>query len=170
MSLKLTKARLFALSLLSASAIILPLLGSTPSNAQVSSPQTPETESDSPTTDPTTSETESDESSRNGLSQYSPDEAPMLKVGSTGEAVKDLQTFLRNERFYTGAVDGNFGSDLESAVKEFQTSEGLTSDGIVGPETWEVMSNFSNSEESNQSSEMQSPTGDSEDSSGSELP
>ncbi|WP_339185469.1 peptidoglycan-binding domain-containing protein [Paenibacillus sp. FSL R5-0701] len=35
-----------------------------------------------------------------------------------------------------GTVDRNFGSGTTSAVKSFQTKEGLTSDGVVGNGTW----------------------------------
>jgi hypothetical protein len=52
-----------------------------------------------------------------------------LKLGSKGEAVKQLQTKLGL------TPDGNFGPGTEKAVKEFQTKNGLTPDGIVGPNT-----------------------------------
>jgi len=57
----------------------------------------------------------------------------LLKVGSRGKEVKELQEFLG-----IGA-DGIFGKGTESAVKEFQKTNGLTVDGIVGPSTWDAM-------------------------------
>jgi hypothetical protein len=57
----------------------------------------------------------------------------LLKVGSRGKEVKELQEFLG-----IGA-DGIFGKGTESAVKEFQKTNGLTADGIVGPSTWDAM-------------------------------
>ena len=33
--------------------------------------------------------------------------------------------------------DGDFGSQTQKAVVAFQSSQGLTADGIVGPKTWE---------------------------------
>jgi hypothetical protein len=57
----------------------------------------------------------------------------LLKVGSRGKEVKELQEFLG-----IGA-DGIFGKGTESAVKEFQKTNGLTADGIVGPSTWDTM-------------------------------
>lgn len=54
----------------------------------------------------------------------------LLKVGSNGEDVKKLQEKL-------GAnIDGDFGPGTEKKVKEWQTSNGLTADGVVGDETW----------------------------------
>ncbi|MEJ7796478.1 MAG: penicillin-insensitive murein endopeptidase [Nocardioides sp.] len=36
-------------------------------------------------------------------------------------------------------VDGDFGSGTDSSVRSFQSSRGLTSDGIVGPATWSAL-------------------------------
>lgn len=57
-----------------------------------------------------------------------------LYYGSKGEAVKDLQTDL-NQLGYNLAVDGDFGSKTQAAVKDFQKKNKLTVDGIVGPLT-----------------------------------
>jgi hypothetical protein len=56
-----------------------------------------------------------------------------LKLGSSGEQVKILQTFLGI------TSDGNFGPKTESAVKSWQLANGLTADGIVGPKTQNAM-------------------------------
>lgn len=61
--------------------------------------------------------------------------AETLKRGSRGELVKQVQTKLKSWGYYTGAVDGIFGSGTESAVKAFQKKNGLTVDGIVGKKT-----------------------------------
>ena len=61
---------------------------------------------------------------------------PVVRYGDTGERVKTIQYLLR-ARGYTLTVDGIFGTGTESAVKSFQTSQGITSDGIVGAQTWE---------------------------------
>ncbi len=54
----------------------------------------------------------------------------LLKLGSEGEDVKKLQQKL--------GVDpiGKFGPKTDAAVKAWQSSNGLTADGIVGPSTW----------------------------------
>ena len=61
---------------------------------------------------------------------------PLLKKGSTGEAVRQLQQALEDLGYDPGAVDGRFGSMTESAVKAFQADRGLDVDGIVGEITW----------------------------------
>ena len=57
----------------------------------------------------------------------------LLKLGSTGDDVVKLQKKL--------GVDpiGKFGPKTESAVKSFQTKNGITPDGIVGDGTWAKM-------------------------------
>lgn len=58
---------------------------------------------------------------------------PTLRRGSSGPWVDYLQqlTPLVN--------DGDFGPDTEAAVKNFQQNQGLTPDGVVGPQTWEAL-------------------------------
>ena len=61
--------------------------------------------------------------------------AASLRNGSRGDDVIALQKKLKNWGYYTGNVDGIFGSGTEQAVKYFQRKNGLTADGIVGPAT-----------------------------------
>ncbi len=60
---------------------------------------------------------------------------PTLDRGSRGEDVYALQYLLRY-RGYSLTVDGIFGSGTEAKVKAFQSSRGLSADGVVGPATW----------------------------------
>ncbi len=61
---------------------------------------------------------------------------PVLRLGSRGSAVSDLQRRLQAHGFNPGPIDGIFGSGTDAAVRSFQRSQGLTADGIVGPATW----------------------------------
>lgn len=61
--------------------------------------------------------------------------AASYKKGSTGNVVVQIQTKLRDQGFYSGAVDGVFGSATEKAVKSYQARYGLTVDGKVGDKT-----------------------------------
>lgn len=61
--------------------------------------------------------------------------AAVLKVGSSGQQVRTLQTKLNNWGYNAGTVDGIFGSNTLAAVKRFQAKNGLTVDGIVGAKT-----------------------------------
>lgn len=56
-----------------------------------------------------------------------------LRKGSSGAEVTELQKFLSKLGYYAGSVDGNFGTQTESAVIKLQTANGLYADGIVGP-------------------------------------
>jgi len=63
---------------------------------------------------------------------------PLLKKGSTGSDVVDLQSLLCG-RGFTLDTDGIFGNGTHQVVRQFQASEGLESDGIVGSKTWGVL-------------------------------
>jgi putative chitinase len=60
---------------------------------------------------------------------------PVLKQGSSGPDVKDLQQKLKDLGFDPNGVDGNFGPGTKAAVVAFQQSKGLQADGIAGPAT-----------------------------------
>lgn len=57
------------------------------------------------------------------------------KKGASGATVTEIQTRLKNWGYYSGEVDGVFGSATEKAVKYFQQKNGLTADGVVGAQT-----------------------------------
>ncbi len=58
-----------------------------------------------------------------------------IRYGSSGADVKKLQEKL-NSAGYKLDVDGQFGSKTQSAVRDYQSKNGLTVDGIVGTNTW----------------------------------
>ena len=58
-----------------------------------------------------------------------------LMKNSTGEKVTQIQTILKQKGYYTGKLDGSYGSYTVEAVKKFQKDKGLLQDGIVGPVT-----------------------------------
>ncbi len=60
----------------------------------------------------------------------------VLKEGSKGEEVTKLQEGLKKLNFYSGTVDGVFGAKTLAAVINFQKSQQLVADGIVGDKTW----------------------------------
>ena len=66
---------------------------------------------------------------------------PVLQKKCNGEAVVALQCILTGLDYYTGELDGSFGSQTDKAVKEFQKDNGLEVDGIVGTKTWEKLLN-----------------------------
>jgi peptidoglycan hydrolase-like protein with peptidoglycan-binding domain len=58
--------------------------------------------------------------------------------GSSGDDVKRLQRVLARMLLWNpfGPITGVFDGSLETSVKDFQQSNGLTADGVVGPTTW----------------------------------
>ena len=69
------------------------------------------------------------------------DQMPMLKQGAKGDVVKSLQAALTAGAYglwetTPQGVDGIFGANTTASVRAFQTWAGVSSDGIVGPDTW----------------------------------
>ncbi len=63
---------------------------------------------------------------------------PVLRVGSTGSDVSDLQARLV-ELGYMTTITGKYDTDTHDAVAEFQTRNGLASDGIAGRQTQDLL-------------------------------
>ncbi len=76
----------------------------------------------------------------------------LSKYGSRGSEVRTIQDKLRRWGYYTGSVDGIYGSLTVSAVKKFQQKNGLTVDGIAGTKTLTAMGITSGSSSSGSSS------------------
>ena len=76
----------------------------------------------------------------------------LSKYGSRGEEVRTIQTKLKRWGYYSGNVDGIYGSGTLAAVKKFQKKNGLKVDGIAGKETLKAMGIFNSSGNSGGSS------------------
>ncbi len=63
----------------------------------------------------------------------------VLRQGSRGAEVKEVQRRLKQWGYYSGSVDGIFGSGTKAAVISFQKKNGLTADGIVGKATYAAL-------------------------------
>lgn len=63
----------------------------------------------------------------------------LVKQGSRGEAVKQVQELLIEKGFLTGKADGICGKMTVEAIKVFQQENHLEVDGICGPETFEAL-------------------------------
>jgi hypothetical protein len=59
----------------------------------------------------------------------------VIRLGSSGNDVRDWQLFLTGQGFYQGVVNGKFDEVTKTASIAFQNSEGLQPDGIVGNKT-----------------------------------
>jgi len=110
----------------------------TPNSPSIVQPS--ENISPSPNTVPSTPST----NTTSPLGQYSPNQAPLLRVGSQGQAVRDVQAFLNQQNLYPNAPDGIYGLQTQAAVRQFQQSQNLPVDGIIGPQTWGAMLNSGN--------------------------
>lgn len=60
---------------------------------------------------------------------------PIVSRGETSDQVTTIQHLL-TEHGNTTTADGIFGANTEAGVKAFQSANGLTPDGSVGPLTW----------------------------------
>jgi N-acetylmuramoyl-L-alanine amidase len=66
-------------------------------------------------------------------------ELPTLRLGMRGPAVSQLQERLHSTGFFSGAIDGVFGPETQSAVMAAQRRYQLDPDGIVGAATWTAL-------------------------------
>lgn len=76
----------------------------------------------------------------------------LSKYGSRGQEVKTIQTKLKRWGYYSGNVDGIYGSATLAAVKKFQKKNGLAVDGIAGTKTLQAMGIFNSSSSSSSGS------------------
>lgn len=76
----------------------------------------------------------------------------LSKYGSSGSEVTQIQTKLKRWGYYSGSVDGIYGSQTLAAVKYFQRKNGLTVDGIAGTKTLQAMGIYTSSNSSSSSS------------------
>ncbi len=75
----------------------------------------------------------------NDVASFPAVQAAVLRQGSKGGEVKEVQRRLKQWGYYSGAVDGIYGPATVEAVKKFQRKNGLTADGIAGKATYEAL-------------------------------
>lgn len=86
------------------------------------------------------SSTDNGSSGNNSSSSTSQEPSSVtVKYGSQGEMVTKIQERLQELGFFTGSIDGYFGSETEKAYKEFQKAAGVTVDGISGASDQELL-------------------------------
>ncbi len=73
----------------------------------------------------------------------------VIATGLTTNQIKTVQQKLKNWGYYTGSVDGIYGTKTKTAVKKFQKNNGLTVDGIVGSKTASALGMSLSSQSSN---------------------
>lgn len=62
-----------------------------------------------------------------------------ISWGASGGDVSEAQVILRDWGYYDGPIDAVFGAAMSEAVFWFQSANGLTVDGVIGPETWAAL-------------------------------
>lgn len=58
-----------------------------------------------------------------------------VAIGASGDAVREVQTRLRDAGYYHANIGGNFGPQTDAALRAFQRDHGLVVDGWAGPQT-----------------------------------
>ena len=89
--------------------------------------------------------------------QNAPVVEALSKYGSRGSEVRTIQDKLKRWGYYTGNVDGIYGSLTVAAVKRFQQKNGLKVDGIAGTQTLNalgIMQSSSSGSSTNNSSNV----------------
>lgn len=68
----------------------------------------------------------------------------MIGIGSSGPQVELLQSILKKQGYFTGAVTGEYDQETARSVKQFQAAYGLIADGRAGQGTWYALEPFLN--------------------------
>ena len=105
--------------------------------------------------------TSSSGSSSSGTSSGTSGFTRTLRKGYTGADVTAVQQKLKALGFYSGSVDGVYGTGSIAAVKKFQQQNGLTADGLVGSRTYTALMSASTGSSSNSGSDNSSSSSDS---------
>ncbi len=66
----------------------------------------------------------------------------VLRMGTAGSDVMEVQALLEKLGYDPGPVDGRFGLRMKTAVVAFQRDAGLMPDGVIGANTWRAMEPF----------------------------
>lgn len=74
-------------------------------------------------------------SEENKVPESGADEHSVFGMGDRGKEISSLQRKLKKLGYLDGAVDGIYGGDTASAVRDFQSDEGLPSTGMVDEDT-----------------------------------
>lgn len=64
---------------------------------------------------------------------------PLIRQGSKGPYVCIAQDGLTTLGYNTGGLDGVFGARTTDSVRQYQSSRGLSADGIIGTNTWNML-------------------------------
>lgn len=100
-------------------------------------------------------------SSSSGTSSGTSGFTRTLRKGYTGADVTAVQQKLKALGFYSGSIDGVYGTGSIAAVKKFQQQNGLTADGLVGSRTYAALMSASSGSSSNSGSDNSSSSSDS---------
>lgn len=121
------------------------------SSVTSSSPTMPVTASSRPGTKPATSTTPSSSTTPGTKPSSTPSSTPTpvntglcggtntWQQGSSGDCVKLIQKRLSDLGYDPGPIDGIYGEKTYSAVKVFESKNGMTVDGIVDTRTWSML-------------------------------
>lgn len=98
-------------------------------------PSTPVTNTTTQTTDTTTN------TSNTTPPVWTPESSghSQIQSGNRGNLVKEWQTALKNSGFNPGPLDGIFGPKTLAATKAWQKARGLTANGVVTLQAWQIM-------------------------------
>jgi hypothetical protein len=70
---------------------------------------------------------------------YTPQTAPVLKMGSRGKLVSIVQGSMKALGYLKATPNGIYGTQTRTAVMQFQRANRITPDGVIGASTWRAI-------------------------------
>ena len=127
--------RKIAIAMLATGAIMMPGFGAMAQNAPAPHPQTQNQQPPTQNAQPQTSQSQQPQANGSGNSNQQAQSETISPRHLSRDKVRQVQTALNNNGDNVGRVDGRWGRETRHALRKFQQSKGIQSNGKLDQQT-----------------------------------